>query len=139
MSLVQRFNPASVVERPPEPIPAYDKAGYFNPDRDQFQTYEQACATVEAMYHPQLFITEAEIVKQTGPFPPSERKGENEHEYHCRWSNGFVQTLPAIGRLIDIEEKNTPGEGIKRALKKIYDEMEATGKKVPWWVSDRVQ
>ena len=139
MPITPRFEPASVVERPPDPIPVHDKAGYFNPDRDQFVTFKQACAIVEACYHPQLFIVKAEIRAVEGPFPPSERKGENEHDYSCEWSNGFHQTLAAIGRLIDIKEKNKPGQGIKLTLRRIYEEMEANGKKVPWWVKDRVR
>ena len=139
MPIVTPFDPASVVEVPPPPIPPYDAEGYFNPDRDQFVTYKQACAIVKVVYHPQLHVAETLIMKPTGPFPPSERKGKDEHDYRCKWSNGFRQTLAAIGRQLDIEEKNTPGEGIKRTLRKIYAEMEAVGHHVDWWVKDRVK
>jgi len=134
---MSRFDPVSVVERPPEPIPEYDAAGYYNPDRDSFVTYEQACRIVKACYEPSLHISEAKIPKRVHMYPIEDQPGE--FRYHGKWTNGHEQTLPAIGRLIDIEEKRHPGEGIKRALRRIYDEMEAMGRDVPWWVRDRVK
>ena len=137
MPIVQPFDPASVVEVPPPSIPEYDEAGYYNPDRDSYVTYEQACRIVQAMYHPELSIVAADIPKATQLFKVEDEAGE--YRYICDWSNGFHQTLPAIGRQLDIEEKNKPGEGIKRTLKKIYDEMRVVGLKVDWWVYDRVK
>ncbi len=138
MPIVPRFDPASVVERPPEPIPAYDKAGYFNPDRDSYVTHKQACAIAKAMaYYPHLYIVKATIPKSTQLFKIEDEKGE--YRYRCLWSNGFQQTLPAIGRLLDIAGKRDPDTAIKHVLKRIYDEMLATDFEVPDWVYDRVK
>ncbi len=132
-----RFDPTSVVEEPPRPPPEYDDAGYYNPDRDSFTTYEQAKRIALACHDPSLKIEEATIPKAVHGYESEDEPGE--FRYHAVWTNGFKQTLAAIGREIDIREKRNPGQGIKLALRFIYDEMRATGYEVPDWVYDKVR
>lgn len=132
-----RFDPTSVVEQPPLPPPEYDTAGYYNPDRDSYVTYEQACRIVQACFDPSLYIVSAKIPRAVHGFKSEDEPGE--YRFVGEWSNGFKQTVPAIGREIDIREKRNPGQGIKLALRFIYDEMKQSGFDVPDWVYDKVR